>query len=144
MKLIASGFLFCLCCYMASAWIPRLHANSFWPLSRASSRCVPSGGQCLTTSQCCEMSEVCALGYDSFNKGNTMIGSCKKLARPAIDQYPLGESGDECTDSSECGPGLCCRKAFRHHSVPSLRCGEPEGPVICIERSRANNEIYRK
>ncbi|CAI9720810.1 Hypothetical predicted protein [Octopus vulgaris] len=75
MKLIASGFLFCLCCYMASAWIPRLHANSFWPLSRASSRCVPSGGQCLTTSQCCEMSEVCALGYDSFNKGKSLF--CK-------------------------------------------------------------------
>lgn len=143
MKFLVTGVLICLSFYFTSAWIPRIHVNSLWPPNRRSSRCVPSNGQCLTTSQCCEMSEVCSLDYSVFAfKGERRIGHCKRLEQPAIGQYPLRDRGEPCSESSECNVGLCCRETYRHRMGPSLHCGEPEGPVICIEHARVENEIY--
>lgn len=89
------------------------------------------------------MSEVCSLDYSLFDfKVERKIGLCKRLEQPAVG-YPLKDRGEPCSESSECNVGLCCRETYRHRMSPSLRCGEPEGPVMCIENARVENEIFK-
>ncbi|XP_048730797.1 uncharacterized protein LOC125647964 [Ostrea edulis] len=103
-----------------------------WKLHRRSLNCVETDEQCGHTSQCCDAKNVCLKDRQQSILMGRGIGICRNVEKLKPGPEFLKQLGAKCSDSTECGAGLCCRGIFRFRFGKVYRCEKSEGPFMCI------------
>ncbi|ESO92062.1 hypothetical protein LOTGIDRAFT_233317 [Lottia gigantea] len=88
--------------------------------------CVKTGVQCLQSSQCCSLRDVCLTNAKYSIYAKHRYSTCENVEALAASRYvkPHKKAGEECRDSLEC-LDLCCRE-YRGHRYHLNRCGKSE------------------
>uniref|UniRef100_A0A8W8NAL9 WAP domain-containing protein n=1 Tax=Magallana gigas TaxID=29159 RepID=A0A8W8NAL9_MAGGI len=127
-----SGFVFvCLLVVgVESYWYQYLgsgpYFNKNWKQHRRSLSCAESEESCRRSSECCDTKDVCV--RDRQQEG----GICRNIENAKLNPEALKPIGTQCSDSAECGVGLCCRGVFLFRFGKVNRCQRSDGPFMCI------------
>nr|XP_022293052.1 cysteine-rich with EGF-like domain protein 1 [Crassostrea virginica] len=113
---------------------PFFHKN--WKLHHRSLNCVETDDLCGLTSQCCDPSNVCLRDQQQSILMGKEVGVCRNM-KPNLEV--LKSRGEKCSDSVECGIGLCCRSIFLFRFGKVNRCEKSNGPYLCISSETFEN-----
>ncbi|XP_061181556.1 uncharacterized protein LOC133190103 [Saccostrea echinata] len=106
--------------------------NKNWKPHRRSLTCAETDEQCGHTTQCCDPKNVCLKDREQSVLIGRDIGICKNIEKLKPDPEFLKPLGAKCSDSTECGAGLCCRGIFRFRYGKVYRCEKSDSPFMCI------------
>lgn len=136
---------------LSTAWYKSNANNDHyggWLPNRRSLHCVPSGGQCINSYQCCNSVDQCLIRekYQTGEQQRSRFGQCLSMksfldTSESEDGFGFKKQGEKCADSVECAD-QCCREIKKGRFGGVTRtCGKP-GPYTCIWRKYSPNDIF--